>query len=830
MAKKESLIDKQVSSFIDEVGLYSKEHIQYLDKLNKLLDDMKNSKNSTDRKNYPSFSETVRAFNLFLQEKNIKLTPHEQDRLTVISSSGLSNMAKKRMVEDLIHSVKERHSLEIENRVEEERRKKEIGELQKSRIVFVNWYRLFKFALFYGTITLFSHRLKYETFERFRSNLFSWFFAIEPDLKKALDLYYYYLSVSEYNSIKKLYLLQRPIKEMMNIKKMLSYSDVELHDVMSDFASCYIKVMVNIKYIDSGLKKVFKDKNPSHGFWGFIGLITDRPMVNGKVVRYTEENMMKESVKGALFSYYSVCSGVPVATFNQLMYIVGEDGLIDSAEKELTDEAKKDMESKENIEHSEAARINRRLDELENLTTKYKDYGVKLCTRIFSLEAKGNINVWNKEMETRPFFKVVKLMDGLKKYLLEIINDKDNIALHYDDKDYNAYFDAKHDLLKAIKDFLDFSNELQGSREKELLTFKFPSSKDDKDELPALIERFMNSTSDSSKVSTDKNIRESLKTISSICYNLSLRFNDIINYYNNSKKVQNPDLTQNYDFFINAKLIHQKVRNIELLLNKREPTLSDIVEAGCSISFSIAEYLCHPGVRAIYQEVENLKKESLKFLNDATNAEDDSKNKNTEDKVDAIYYDSLTGIKNWAYFEDFILQEDYDEDFKYKHEANRYVFCIEIANLQDINRVSGRDAGDRVFKRLIEVIAETIRKKGKRNFALRGRGGIIIGYLMDCQRIDAIDALYSIYTKMNSDVLSGEIDVTPEPVIISGIYTERKGSSAFENIEIAKKIMIHGFDGVKGHIAYLKKEEQIIAEKDLDRKGHLKEGIVSILR
>jgi hypothetical protein len=189
--QKHQQIDRQVSSFIEEVGLYSEEHINYIEKLNSVLDEMKNSANSVERKNYPSFYETVKCFEQYLREKRITLTAHENERLAVIVSSGLNNMAKKRMAEDLIHAVKERHASEVELKISEERKKSEIAELRKSRSFIAAWYNLFKFALEYGTITLFSHRLKAECFDRLSVNANTWFAAVKPELKKCLDQYYF---------------------------------------------------------------------------------------------------------------------------------------------------------------------------------------------------------------------------------------------------------------------------------------------------------------------------------------------------------------------------------------------------------------------------------------------------------------------------------------------------------------------------------------------------------------------------------------------------------------------------------------------------------------
>jgi predicted metal-dependent hydrolase len=91
---KHQQIDRQVSSFIEEVGLYSEEHINYIDKLNNVLDEMKNSANSVERKNYPSFYETVKCFEQYLKVNNKTIQEY-----TLGDESSL-NKCKKRMAED----------------------------------------------------------------------------------------------------------------------------------------------------------------------------------------------------------------------------------------------------------------------------------------------------------------------------------------------------------------------------------------------------------------------------------------------------------------------------------------------------------------------------------------------------------------------------------------------------------------------------------------------------------------------------------------------------------------------------------------------------------
>jgi len=830
--KPKQKIDRQVSSFIEEVGLYSEEHINYLEKLNTVLDEMKNSANSVERKNYHSFYETVKCFEQYLREKRITLTQHENERLTVIVSSGLNNMAKKRMAEDLIHAVKERHAAEVELKISEERKKTEIAELKKSRSFIVNWYNLFKFALEYGTITVFSHRLKGECFDRLRVTANTWFAGVKSELKKCLDQYYYYLSVMEYNSLAALYDMGNVLIDFKSVEKNISYTWEEINDLMNRFTSLYIAVAVNVKYIDSGLKKIFKEQNPGHGFWGYIGLLTDRPIINGKAARYSYHEMISETVRGVLLSYYTACAGVTVRTMHQLMYLAGEDGLIDSHEKQLTDEARKDQAERESREQGEASRMTTRLSEISDLAGKYREEGINLAARIFSLEAKGNINQWNRESESRPFFRLMKIFEGLKKYIIEIIRDSNNFILEYDDNIYKNYFDNQPEIMKAVNDFTEFADELQGSREKDVSNLRLDIDL----ERNAFIRRMLTPDMDLPNIPGARALRETLTGMSARCYNLCMRFNDLINRYNQSVTTQSSDLAMNYDFFLNAKVLHPKIRGFEMMVNRRDTVLADIIKTGCAISQFLSEQMMHPGIKAIHDEVSRLKEENAARLSSKIEGELPEIKERVEGGLkgavsvtDDVYSDRITGLKNWAFFEDFILPEYYDDAHLFKGGARRHIFCMEIANLVEINRKSGNDAGDDAYRKFCHVIKDIIQKDNRENIALRGHGGVVIGYITEVASVDAIEIVHTVFRKVNSMILTGEIKAFPEPVINAGVYTESPGSNAVVNMDIVKKIMIQGSDGGRGHVAFLKHPDQVISEKDLDRRGYLKEGLISVV-
>jgi GGDEF domain-containing protein len=825
-------IEKNVNSYLEEVGIDSEEHKKYLEKLNKVLEEMKGSSNSAERKHYFSFKETVDAFDHYLSEKKIKLTSHEKDRFAVIAGSGLNNLAKKRMAEDLIHQVKDRVASELELKVESGKKQEDIARLKKTGFWFTDWYRLTKFALEFGTITLLSHRYRSESFDLIRLKAATAHREIIGDLKKILDGYYYYLTVLEYNSIIKLYEMGKAFEKLASVKRNLSYHPMEIFEQMNDFSSVYISVMRNLKSIDNGLKKVFKDHQPEHGFMGYVGFLTDRQVHNSRAIKHSEMEIVTKTIAGALYSYYTAYIGVRVKTFNQLMYIVNEEGVLNSSEKEYTPEAAKAIESESHEQATEGSKIKFRLSELSNVITKYSTQGKNLAKRLFEIEARAGLPAWNKETQIKPFYMLMKVFDAYLKYILELVISRDNFDLEYDNNIIKGYFEKFPDICRAVDDYRTLSLELQGKRGKDLQNFKH-SHEIDKDEF---ISRLMEHENIATLPGETKHIRETLNDISSKCYNICMRFNDLLNRFNQSGKYESRDVTENYNFLLNARIIHPKVRGLEHLLNRKEVYLVDLLEAGCSVAEFFAELLKHNGIKAINDEVVKLQRELDSYniqKGDISAISDDAENSCGDDGLNSdaekIYIDTLTGFKKWEYFEDFILHEVYDENGNYSGNRPRHVFCAELSNLVDVNRVCGNSSGDMVYKRFSEIVKDTLSSAGSENIVMRSKGGLIIGYINDITAVEAVDFLFKMLNLVKEYSLDSGIDSLPELIFNAGLYTEKKGTNALKNIEIARSIMFHASDGRSGHVGFMRNPDLVVSDKDFDRRGRLRDGLVSVL-
>ncbi len=825
-------IDKNVNIYLEEIGTDTEENKKCLEKLNKILEELKNSANSAERKHYFTFKETIDTFNRYLIDKKIKLNASEKDRLAVIASSGLNNLAKKRMAEDLIHQVKVRIAHEYTLKEEAGKKKDDITRLRKSGFWLTDWYRLTKFALEFGTITTFTHRYLSRTLDFIRLKADAAHREIIFDLKEILDKYYYYLSVLEYNSIVRLYKMGESIDKLASLKRNLSYHPIEIFEEMNDFAVSYIYVMRNINYIESALKKVYKDKQPGHGFFGHVGFLTDRPVVNNKKVRYNEGDLITGTILGALYSYYTAYLGVRVKTFNQLMYIINEEGMLNGSEKEYTKEAIAAIENESHQQITEGTRIKSKLSELVNIPGKYCEMGKNLSKRLFEIEARGSLSVWNKESQLKPFFRLMKVFDAYLKYILEMLVTYESFDLEYDNIIIKGYFDNFPDLTKAVDDYRSLSIELQGVRGKDLQNFKYPSETEKDD----FIKKLMEYENISTLPGEIRLLKETLNLLSARCYNLCIKFNNILNIFYQPGKIESRNIIENYNFLINAKIIHPKVRHLEMILNKKDVYLVDLFEAGCSVAEYFAETLMNKGIKAAFDEVSKLQKELQTYTtqpgNDTGSVEsgesrigEDDLNSDTE----KMYKDVLTGFKRWEYFEDFILPEVYDENGIYRSDELRHVFCAELYNLVDVNRICGKDSGDLVYKRISEIINETLDSSTGSYIVLRSNGGHIIGYINGITSVESIDLLFKILYLVKEYSLKSNIESLPELIFNAGICKENKGTSALKNIEFARNIMIQGSDGQTGHLAFLRHPDQIVSIKDFDLRGRLRENLISVL-
>ena len=527
---------------------------------------------------------------------------------------------------------------------------------------------------------------------------------------------------------------------------------------------------------------------------------------------------MNKTILGTVMSYYTTRFKIPVRTANQVMFLISEDGLLNTKVKHLTEKAHVKMEKENERDKDDSSQIRERFEEISDIPGKFAEWGEKLAERIFQVGGRSNIRQWEKEADIKPFFKLGKVLDGYLKYLLDILADNQT-RLEYDDQLIDNYFEKFSDLIKVIDNYHRFAVEIEGRRGKDLFNYKIVEGLD----VPSFIENLVDKEGKLPQFSGARDMRETLNELSSRCYNLCLRFNDVINVFKREGKTLQAAPQESYDFYLNARLVHVRYNSVSFVLNRKEVSLGDILEAGCSLAVYVASFLNHQGIKSIIDEAALLREgmegsavsdngvlDEERFENGSVDPE-----KEMLDDLDRMYRDSLTGLENLRYLEDVIIPGYYDEDGNYSGDSVRHLFCCSIVNLSVINSDIGNEAGDRALKSLTALFNDRLGAlEGKSSMVIRYDGTLFVGFIVGLTTSQCVDLLRGIA----ADVSSGESG-GGDVIVNFGIYREWNGTNIYSNIEIARRIMLLAIDGITGGAAFLKNQDQIFQKRDLEKKG-----------
>ncbi len=805
--------DNWVNEYINEVGTYSSEHIGHIGKMNSLLDSMKNSGKSSEKRVYSSFKETVDSFNKYLESNGMELSAYENDKMTAILSSNFDHLVKKRMVEDLIHKIRERIADDKRRQKEEARKAREIEEIKTSVSGIVKWIRLTRFAINYGTITIFSHRLKNQSLNNIKVRAYRSYYPIEKELKSILDDSYHFLSTMEYNSIAALYDLGTALEKVAAIGAAPSFDTTDIFEEISDFSAVYISVLCNASYIEKGLKKIYRDRKPKHGFWGYVWALLDRPVMNNKPVTYTDQESYSKTILGTLKSYYTAFYKAPAVTLNQVMYIAGSDGKIVSDRKVYTPEARQKVESEaKTVKETKGAGENR-LRELENLAGRFLEMGGEYFERLFKLKSGSSYTAWLKESEKRPFFRLMKVTESYSRHMLDIITDPENTVVEHDNDLKKNYFSEFPELLKAIEIFNRFLNDIEGSKAREATNFIIPVNEPSLD----FISDLMRNSVATSITKPAEGIKPILVELSSHAYNLALRFNDLINTFTLEGKGSGVTFYRTFDYYKNSVVLHPRINSTALAIDSREVLLSDFLEVSCSVAVYIASILCHHGIDAIKREIEIIREKGISVSGEQETSSSSDVPDITQDLYET-YTDSITGLKKSQYLEDIILPKYYDENNCLSTMNERCIFCMFLANLPVLNERYGSDAGDQIFRSTISMLNGELQSSGNEDdVAFRSDGGIVFGFINNMNLSQAVDKLIKVLHGIGDMGNSDESPINEDPVVNFGIIKERLDAEISVSMDMVKRVMMCGYDGLVSRIMFPKNPGTVIDSRTLDK-------------
>ena len=690
--------------YFDNIDKYSKEHMEVIDKFTYLLESMKDQRNNPEHKSHISdIHNSLKNFNNLIDKFSIKLTQSELDDIDKINSSDAKPVLKKRMLEDLFHRIKKNHKNSFEKEIPDEDAQKEIKLLKKHKMFFFDWLDLFLYSLNHDTITLFSHNYKDSSLSRIKNDLSSSLNQVIPYLKKILDNEYYIFSIIEYNSLVQILHLLKPLESINSISWEISYNASKIFNEMEQFCEVYLKILDASNIIDTVISKLGSKRKLPHGFYGHICSIIDTPIVNGKQVKYSKQDIIDKSFRGALLAYFTSKEKRIISSINQIKYILKLDTTINNAYKELTEDA---IETEKQNRESESTNTDidkKKYDHISSVFSIYIPYGKKIADNILKEESGYKSDSWIKNYETKPMFVPVKLIEALIKNYIERINTTNSIIFRYDSSEFPRYFENRREITSATKGLNSVDLGLTGGRLKELLEIN--SFQDDNQDFIQALARL--ETSAKSLKPDEAIAKDFIDTINSKVYNLAVNIHSTIDNYEERKEINFKLTEENYDFFINAELAAHKILKLNKIIGHQNITLEYFLKSLCSLCYYIADIFCSPAIKDLQMELLRIEKE-YGFSNDNEDEnemepEDVTSNqvtikieepviKNEEDHIDRI-----TGLYKFSYFNNVLKKEQYTDLNRYKHKKRRLIFSIEIKNFHEINNKLGYDAGDRIL-------------------------------------------------------------------------------------------------------------------------------------
>ncbi len=835
--------DKYMDSYFEKVDRYSEGHRKDLEKFSQLLEHLTGSIIADKDNRYKSemvlFRDTIIEFEEFLGQQKITLSKTEKNNLSFITESAYTPIVKKRMAEDLIHKIRKRFSDERNKNLAKTQIENEIDEIRKSKRGIADWFRITKFALSYGTITFFSHKLKDISLSIIRNKVFSWQKTIETNINFVLDKKYYILSTLEYNALEIILQLKKPIDDICGINYELYYDDRLLSDKIDNFTKVYLTMLKNSEYTEFAFKKIIKEKDlkgerDNHGLWGILKNLLDQPIHDNRPVLRNDYDKIINSVTGLLISYYTSREKVVIRTLNQIFYLLSIDGKLDFDHKHLTKEAiqKSEMSSREDTDEDEL--ISKKLEGLNRIFDNYLVKGPHLEERIFRLEYGNKYSAILENIKNKPVMKILKLVEGQIKYFVEFITDPENFILVYDNTDFKNYFEIKPEISDISGKYIGFLNELSGTRKKEIEGLISEPEVTPEEFINVLTNPELLKIAGNPKINF---VRGVLQKIAEYNYRLAVCLNEIITSYYDFKEKVNNDKKRNFDFFSNSILKKIKNQKINKFFKKDDVILKEFLEAACSLAFHISHTLNNISIANMVKEREQLKSEikNIQKLKSETISEaviDDNFDENNTVllEIDNIYKDSLTNLWKIDYIKDQVIPKLYDEKYNYKFEMPRFVFMGNIIGFQELNNIYGHENVDKFYSEFSRRIQARIEmNKSPDNLVIRYGAGIFAGYINDVTMMEAVEVIMEINNEFQ-EFVRYNFNAEYEKINYNfAIYEEQFGTNHFQNIEHLRKILTVLNNGPGKSIGFIKDLKYIITSRDYDLHGNLDRALVTIV-
>jgi diguanylate cyclase (GGDEF)-like protein len=840
--KTKDEFQRKFSEKFGDVEIFSEDHRKDLSKFERLLESMSESKKTPeDSAAIISLKGALDSFQSYLNKNRLTLTESENRSLSVITGSGHPPAVKTRMAEDLIHDIKKRYETEIRARRDKEQFEAEVIALEKKAGLFSGWINLFKFSMEYGTITPFTHRLKYKSLELLKVKCAGWQAELEAGVKPILDNEYYRLSIADYNTLKLILNLREGVEALSRVPANLYYYPESIEDEIGTFAKKYIPVLINASTIETAIKRISVDGKAPHGFLGTFRDMIGQPIFNNRPIVLSEYEKFNRTPLGALMSYYTTLVAKPVTSMNLVIYITGEYGEINRDEKQLTPEASAIEERMKHRDRKEVNSVSRRYSEVERIVSVLLPRGREIETGLRAADPK--LRQTESAAQThKPFARLYEMTDHFIRFFAEPVNNENEFQVEYDGKLYKNYFDVRPELLSHASRITLEELDLAGTRIKEVLNIQISRDKD----VDGYLETLFVLDSHRSLFSPQENsAREIFGNVSQKIYQFAGMLNDLILFYNDNRGVNNSDARLNYDFCVNGTLGGLKVLRNSRLFAGNESTLINFLETACAFAYHIAYELRNAYARAYVTEMANLKKKIEEMQNTpepATSVQQPAGNygrfmtgsdldSSVADSLDALYQDNLSGLLKREYFEDQVMSKFYDSRGRYKLKAERFVFYISIDGFKEINLLHGHGAGDKLLTAAAGILKALVSGPGKdrSNLLIRYDGADMLGYMHSVTISSLLDELKHASASFSVSMQSSSPAVTEPASLSIGVYQERNGSPALENIGIVRGLMLKARRNGAGSICFIKDSSRVLSRRDLSASGEPLDDLVSYL-
>lgn len=817
---------KYLDDYFLEVDKYSGTHSTDIQRFTRLLDSMKGARQATDRRAYTSTQTSVSLFTEWMQKEQAHLTAGEEKEINIITGSRFPASVKKRMLDDLLDRVRDRVTGEKEGNSDDETFAADVYRYESRRNPLQNWIALTSFALSYRTITLFSHRLRGDTLRDLLRRTWQWCRIVEPVLTTQLDEEYYLFSTAEYNALMAFLKYIQSYDRLRDIQYRPSLHPAAAKKEINEFTAAFLPAITHSATIRKSIERYYKKTRPPHGFTGAMNGLLDKPMKDGRFIRMDQSYLLQRSITGFLLSAYTSFNGRLVDSLNQIISITGTNCTIDSSVKNLSDEAQKRSQQKENDQHGELASYKNRLDELHYIQQSLLPMGAQLADKIYSYAQKKLSQRWPERYMKHPLFTVLRVLDLYIRYFIEPVRD-DTITLEYDGNTYADFFSR---FLNCSDTFKSLSYEELGltpRTEKELLGI---ATDDKNDSMKYLAGLMQPSIPDDAYQGVHGMARKILKGIANRMYLIGSRCTAIISGYNIRKEELSDSPIQSYAFFTQAQLNEVLQQQLSPFTGDRAITLNQYIEYIAALALYLSNSLHHPVITNLTTDIRRLEEEieNIETGNSSDEGDDEPLSGENEllEKLNSLYTDSLTGLWRKDYLEDQLLSKSYPDGL-YTLPYERLILYIHIQGLIETNRVLGPDAGNE----LVSLIANLMKAR------LDAGEDQLIRYsgteFLCLSREERITALSDKVMQMYRDISARCDDSCSfDPSILriyGGIYPERQGTSFEDNLSYARILSRSSKKDAPQILVFPRDPNAHLMESDFSRDGFIREDRIAIL-